>query len=201
MKRKILIFLFALIAFFAISLVALSQMGRTYVPLVDSSNIVAFVPDSENGGQPCVSSPVYYPKTNPYADIGEGIVDKNCFTLHATLRLAAETGDLAAIRLVISRGANVNAPDNDYDLARPLMQAVHHDQVEAARMLIDNGANVNFEYICCMSSTTPLMVAVERRNSEMVEMLLSRGADLNTLHGLNHVQVSLVRQLRREISK
>lgn len=179
MKRKIFLLPSALIILFAICLITVSRLVGHHAPNIDPANIVAFVSDNENHGEPCVSTPVYYPEPNPYTDIGEGIVNRNCFTLHVSLMKAAETGDVFEIRSAIARGANVNAPNDDYYLARPLMQAVFNDQVDAARLLIDNGANINFERTCCMSSTTALMVAVERSNREMVELLLSRGANAN----------------------
>lgn len=177
MKRPLLILLvFAILLVIVVPIIALF-VGR--VPHADANldEVVEFLPEAKNNGERCLPSPVYYSEASPYVDLGEGLLDKNCFDLHAVLHRSAQHGDLNAIRESLARGANVNAPVDDYTLLRPLRTAVVANQLDAARLLLDNGADVNDEYMCCMTSDTPLMKAIENNNAEMVELLLSRGAD------------------------
>lgn len=127
----------------------------------------------------CRPETVYYNEPNGYTQIGEGVFDPKCYELEMGLKDAIEKNNIENVRSLIFSGANVNSPNNDYDLIHPLMVAVNNDRLEIARLLLDNGANVNRERTCCMSSTTALLTAVERGNAEMVDLLVSRGADLN----------------------
>ncbi|HWR71996.1 MAG TPA: ankyrin repeat domain-containing protein [Nitrospirota bacterium] len=80
--------------------------------------------------------------------------------------------DIAAVRTLISGGAEVNekSPDN----FSPLHWAAEHGRTEIARLLIERGADVN-----CRSESygTPLMVASYRGNRDTVKLLLEKGAD------------------------
>lgn len=127
----------------------------------------------------CLPETVYYPEPNGYTEIGEGVFDQKCYGLQTGLKAAIEKDDIESVQALISAGANVNSPNDDYDLIHPLMVAVNNDRLEIARLLLNNGANVNRERICCMSSTTALFEAVERGNAGMVDLLVSRGADVN----------------------
>lgn len=87
------------------------------------------------------------------------------------LHKAAETGDVAAMRTLLAKGANVKARRWH---VTPLDNAVYYAQVDAARLLIENGADVNEPGFC---RCTPLHVAAAIGNSAMVQMLLQKGAN------------------------
>src|SRR5216110_57589 len=80
---------------------------------------------------------------------------------------AAEKSDLAAIRTLLERHADVNAPQADGMSA--LHWAVFHKDVEAAKILLQNKANV-----ACTNQygVAPLSVACQNGSSGIVELLL-----------------------------
>jgi ankyrin repeat protein len=120
---------------------------------------------------------------------------------------AARNGDKSAIRTLISKKADVNAPDGDGSTA--LHWASYRDDGEAADLLIRAGANANAANdlgatplwaaaqngsaamvrrllaagadpnLALLSGETPLMVAARGGYSEVAEQLLSRGANVN----------------------
>ena len=76
------------------------------------------------------------------------------------------------IRLLLSKGANVNLSDKWSMTA--LCYAAKQGQTEDANILIANDANINF-----VSGATPLYFAVIGTHKEMVELLLANGAVVN----------------------
>jgi ankyrin repeat protein len=79
-----------------------------------------------------------------------------------------------AAKLLISRGADVNARNSEGNAA--LFVAVHQESMELAALFLEKGADVNaknsFGY-------TPLRQACRWGNPEAVQLLLSKGADVN----------------------
>lgn len=91
---------------------------------------------------------------------------------------AAAFGSLDAMRLLISKGANVNAA-NAFG-ATPLMLAV--TEPEKVRLLVSSGANVNAQ---SKMGRTPLMLAAAHDgNSGTVKLLLDHGADVKARDGM-----------------
>jgi len=93
----------------------------------------------------------------------------------ALLADAAEKMDRAAIRTLLQRHADVNAPQADGMTA--LHWAAHQDDLDTARLLVKAGANAK---AASRYGVTPLSLACTTGNSAMVEMLLEAGADPNT---------------------
>ena len=56
---------------------------------------------------------------------------------------AAERGGPDMMRMLIARGATVDARDDDEDRRGPLLSAAFEDNVRAMKILIESGANVN----------------------------------------------------------
>ncbi len=54
------------------------------------------------------------------------------------------------VKDLLSKGANVNSPNNDYDLMFPIVVAVQEGKTEISNLLLANGANVNQTYTCCI---------------------------------------------------
>jgi ankyrin repeat protein len=102
---------------------------------------------------------------------------------------AAREGDLAATRMLVAAGAEINARDGDGKDALGL--AIFNGAYDVASFLIDNHANVNQPD---SQKFTPLFWAVDRRNMEtapnfpwmvttdplpLIKKLLDAGADVN----------------------
>jgi ankyrin repeat protein len=88
---------------------------------------------------------------------------------------AAEKSDLAALRTLLKKHADVNAPQPDEMTA--LHWAAHHGDLEAAKLLLRNRANVAATN---RYGIAPLSLACQNGSGAMVELLLEHGANPNT---------------------
>jgi len=115
--------------------------------------------------------------------------EQNSSGLLTPLIFAAREGDLAAARMLVAAGAEINARDGDGKDALGL--AIFNGAYDIASFLIDNHANVNQPD---SQKFTPLFWAVDRRNMEtapnfpwmvttdplpLIKKLLDAGADVN----------------------
>ncbi len=100
------------------------------------------------------------------------------------LTLAAQAGSIHAARLLLERGANINAR-SDYP-GTPLTGAIMGKHLEIARLLLNRGANVNTYAANVITSSSnyysPLVYACNFLPSLVPEML-QRGANLKTASG------------------
>ena len=87
---------------------------------------------------------------------------------------AAAKGDREAVRALLERKANVNAPQIDGTTA--LHWAVRSDDLDTAQMLIRAGANVS---AANRDGATPLLLASVNGNAAMLDELLKAGANAN----------------------
>jgi ankyrin repeat protein len=87
---------------------------------------------------------------------------------------AAEKMDRTAVRALLQRRADVNAPQADGMTA--LHWAAYHDDLETATLVVRAGANVKAPN---RYGVTPLSLASTNGNEAMVELLLTAGADPN----------------------
>jgi uncharacterized protein len=85
---------------------------------------------------------------------------------------AVKRGDLARLRALIQKKADVNGRETDGSTA--LHWAVYRDDIEAANLLISAGANVR---AATREEVTPLAMACLQGHLPMVERLLKAGAD------------------------
>ena len=85
---------------------------------------------------------------------------------------AVMKGDKAAVRTLIVRKSDVNAPQ--VDGATALHWAVYRDDLETADLLIRAGAKAN---VANREGTTPLAMACLYGNAPMIKKLLKAGAD------------------------
>src|ERR1700691_5535343 len=87
---------------------------------------------------------------------------------------AAEKGDKDAMRSLLQRKADVNAPQIDGTTA--LHWAVRADDLETAELLIRAGANVS---AANHDGATPMLLATINSNAAMIQTLTKAGADPN----------------------
>lgn len=87
---------------------------------------------------------------------------------------AAELGHTEIVRLLLERGARIEAVDKDGDTA--LANAAWKGHAETVRLLLQNGANVNS---ASAFRNTPLLLAV-RRSSQTSRLLIENGADVRS---------------------
>ncbi|RYP72983.1 hypothetical protein DL770_007863 [Monosporascus sp. CRB-9-2] len=92
--------------------------------------------------------------------------------LHLLLKSPNTRNDI--LELLLSKGANVNAQDNDSQA--PLYEACVSENVGAARILLEAGANVNDGEN--VFGRTALHEAIENQNLPLVNLLLEFNADV-----------------------
>jgi ankyrin repeat protein len=91
------------------------------------------------------------------------------------LATAAKNGDAAAVRALLQKKVDVNAPEVDGTTA--LHWAVHKDALDIVDLLIRAGANVK---AANRYGAAPLTLACTNGNAEIALRLLKAGADANT---------------------
>ena len=122
-------------------------------------------------------------------DAGVNVNDAGVPGSDTAARLRPAMGNLEATRLLLSKGANVNAvsgpPDQkvqngiiDLGLFTPLIFASSLGPVDLVKALLDAGANINAQESRGM---TPLMYAVttDHGDVEIAKLLIARGANVN----------------------
>ncbi|HTB11005.1 MAG TPA: ankyrin repeat domain-containing protein [Bryobacteraceae bacterium] len=102
------------------------------------------------------------------------------FTFAATsdtrLADAAQNGDRAAVRSLLAKKVDVNAPQGDGTTA--LHWAAFNDDADVAKLLLAAGANVKAG--TRVGAITPLFLASKNGSAPMIELLLKAGADANS---------------------
>ena len=88
------------------------------------------------------------------------------------LMLAAAFGSLDTMRMLIDKGADVNA--RSAGDATALMWAVN--DIDKVRLLIDKGADVNA--VSSLGRSALFLAAMSERSAEIVRLLVARGADV-----------------------
>jgi hypothetical protein len=140
---------------------------------------VAFVPDKQNKGERCLPETFYVAERYQLAD--NEVVHPFCADLQRKLVDAASDGDIARLRALLAKGANLNSPGmlDTFDLISPVSMAAMTRHWDAVRFLLDIGGDVNQSYECCATRVTLLIQAVDQNNVDAVRLLLARGADVS----------------------
>ncbi|MBL7185843.1 MAG: ankyrin repeat domain-containing protein [Phycisphaerae bacterium] len=103
--------------------------------------------------------------------------------LAKSLLKAANTGKVADVKSLISRGVDVNAKNAWSQTA--LHYAASNGHKEIVKVLLAHGADVNAGN---HFNLTPARLAMEAGHIEIVELLISKGADVTPLHLAVHMK-------------
>ena len=87
---------------------------------------------------------------------------------------ATKQGDLEQVRLLLEKGADINAKDRYNQTA--LMNAAHAGQIELVRLLIERGAELD---TTAKYNLSALMLSLIAHHTEVARLLIEAGADLN----------------------
>jgi ankyrin repeat protein len=91
------------------------------------------------------------------------------------LMTAARTGKTDAVRVLLKRGARVNAVET-WKHQTALMWAAHEGNAETVKLLIEAGANINAR---SMFGWTPLLFAARQGQIDAIKALVAGGANVN----------------------
>lgn len=108
------------------------------------------------------------------------------------LSIAAVLGHTQVARLLLDRGAHINARSKG---ATPLMKAVLMNHADTARLLIDRGADVN---AATDDGLTALIYSVQGNNMEIMQLLLGKGADVSPREYRGYTARTLAEEWKRE---
>jgi ankyrin repeat protein len=89
---------------------------------------------------------------------------------------AVQNGDRTAVRSLLAKKVDVNAPQGDGTTA--LHWAAFNDDRDTAKLLLAAGANV--KAATRVGSITPLFLACKNGSAAMIELLIKSGADANS---------------------
>jgi uncharacterized protein len=104
------------------------------------------------------------------------------------LHLAAFFGKTEAARLLLNKGAIVNARSTNQMANMPLHAAAAGRHVEVVRVLIEHGAPVNARQ---HGGWSPLHAAAQNGDIEMAKSLVAAGADVNARAENNQMPLDL----------
>ena len=90
------------------------------------------------------------------------------------LHFAAFFGQPEATRLLVERGADLEAVSSTFGDVTPLHSACASGECESARILLEAGADPNVRQ---QGGFTPLHAAAQNGDEELARLLLARGAD------------------------
>ena len=118
------------------------------------------------------------------------LVEKDASLVHSTdiagntpLHLAAKTGSLGMIELLLLKGADINAKNIQSN--SPLLEAIIAEKDDAAKLLIIKGADFQRPD----RGLSPLFHSARRNQREVVELLLAKGADIENGRVLNFIVI------------
>lgn len=105
-------------------------------------------------------------------DAGQAI-DETDFVLGTPLHVAVAQGSVPLARILLSHGADLEAPSEDRG-TRAIHLATNFGDVDMLTLLLDHGASIEAQD---QSGQTALLIAAATNNPQTVQMLLDHGAD------------------------
>ena len=97
-----------------------------------------------------------------------------------------EARDLDEVKMLLAKGADVNAMDSERKTA--LMNAAYYGRPQIVKFLLERGADVNARYV---DGCTALMWAAGEGEDETVEILLQSGADIYATENHHHTALMI----------
>jgi ankyrin repeat protein len=121
-------------------------------------------------------------------------VDTGAWSYHGpVLKIAAELGYLEIVKLLLDRGADVEATDDAGQ--RPLLSAARYGQSEVICLLLNRGAKIN---ATGWSGQSALSNAVVGGHDGLFQLLLARGAERGVVDAIALNDVTLLEALLDE---
>ena len=112
---------------------------------------------------------------NGSAAMVEKLLSAGANPTETVMMTCAWTGNVDAVKLLVTRGANPNAKETGRGQTA-LMWALDQKHLETARLLIEHGADVNAH---SKNGFTPLLFAAKQGDLETIRMLLKAEAKVN----------------------
>lgn len=130
-------------------------------------------------------------------DSGAQVNSQAGFYNTTPLHGAAQNGSLELVKLLVSKGAKVNAVSKE--LSMPLAKAVQADNLEIAQFLLEHGADKTINH-----SDTEFQTAIfKARSAKMAQLLIANGANVSDRDkkGLSVLLHAVVRHLDFDLLK
>lgn len=106
-------------------------------------------------------------------DSGAQVNSQAGFYNTTPLHGAARNGSLELVKLLVSKGAKINAVDKEFSM--PLAKAVQADNLEIAKFLLEHGADKTINH-----SDTEFQTAIfKARSAKMAQLLIANGANVS----------------------
>lgn len=106
-------------------------------------------------------------------DSGAQVNSQAGFYNTTPLHGAAQNGSLGLVKLLVSKGAKVNAVDKEFSM--PLAKAVQADNLEIAKFLLEHGADKTINH-----SDDEFQTAIfKARSAKMAQLLIANGANVS----------------------
>lgn len=106
-------------------------------------------------------------------DSGAQVNSQAGFYNTTPLHGAAQNGSLELVKLLVSKGAKVNAVDKEFSM--PLAEAVQADNLEIAKFLLEHGADKTINH-----ADTKFQTAIfKARSAKMAQLLIANGANVS----------------------
>lgn len=106
-------------------------------------------------------------------DSGAQVNSQAGFYNTTPLHGAARNGSLELVKLLVSKGAKINAVDKEFSM--PLAKAVQADNLEIAKFLLEHGADKTINH-----ADTEFQTAIfKARSAKMAQLLIANGANVS----------------------
>ncbi|XP_068755480.1 transient receptor potential cation channel subfamily A member 1-like isoform X1 [Montipora capricornis] len=160
-----------------------------------SSRLTEFIDRESPDGQ----TPLHYACTGGYEKIVDSLLrhgaDRQALTLVASaspLHLAAKTGNLSVVELLVLDGAEINYRDGK--LRTPLHSAATFNNCRIVELLLDSGADPEAFDI---NGMTPYLLSVTHGSLDAVRLLLERGVNITATDAVMDSALHLAIQYRK----